>query len=272
MFHIRITLPLLLACSTVSAAPLATLTFLQGQAELIRGTQRFSLSEGVKLNAADIVSLKGNLMQIELTDGAIVLLAPATHLMLLPGKGKAPQLYLQQGALKALSSNAVNVNIANWELNLNQGAVAVHTQAKELGIFLERGSLKLTPPKAAKATAIELKAGEFYQTAGAEKEHLLQRPTPAFIGALPRPFLDTPTSRLARFDKPVEAKPAGNFGYADVADWLTGPETIRKILLPAWRSKASEPAFRAALQANMSKHMEWDRIVNPQKYEKKPAH
>ena len=273
MFHTRITwLMLMFTASAVSATPLATLTFLQGQADLIRGTQRYTLSEGVKLNATDIVSLKGNLVQIEMADGAIILLAPDTRIMLLPSRGKAPRLYLQQGALKALTQHAISVNTANWELNLNNGAMAAHTQAMAAGAFLERGSLKLIPPKTVKAAAIELKSGEFYQTAAAESERLLQRPTPAFIGALPRPFLDTPASRLLHFDKPVEPKPAGSFSYVDVAEWLTGPEAIRQMLLPTWRSKASEPAFRAALQANMSKHMEWDRIVNPQKYEKKPTH
>jgi hypothetical protein len=45
---------------------------------------------------------------------------------------------------------------------------------------------------------------------------------------------------------------------------------LRRPLVQRWRSKAREPAFRAALVANLAAHPEWDPVLFPEKYIKKP--
>ena len=39
----------------------------------------------------------------------------------------------------------------------------------------------------------------------------------------------------------------------------------------ATRSPFSTPIFRSALAANLREHPEWDRILNPEKYEDTPG-
>jgi hypothetical protein len=52
-----------------------------------------------------------------------------------------------------------------------------------------------------------------------------------------------------------------DFTYADVEDWLMGDLEVRQALVPAFRAKASDPDFRAALIQNMQHHAEWNAII-----------
>ena len=46
---------------------------------------------------------------------------------------------------------------------------------------------------------------------------------------------------------------------------------MRKLFVQRWRAKATEPAFRTALIANLNVHPEWDPVLYPEKYLPKPA-
>jgi hypothetical protein len=60
--------------------------------------------------------------------------------------------------------------------------------------------------------------------------------------------------------------------YADVEAWLKAPPDIRRPLVARFRPRASDPAFRAGLVANLKFHPEWDPILFPEKYKpKEPA-
>ena len=54
--------------------------------------------------------------------------------------------------------------------------------------------------------------------------------------------------------------------------WLKAPPDIRRPMLARFRPRVSDPAFRAALVANLKFHPEWDPILFPEKYKpKEPA-
>jgi len=59
--------------------------------------------------------------------------------------------------------------------------------------------------------------------------------------------------------------------YAEVEAWLKAPPEIRRPLVPRFQSRASDPAFRSALVANLRFHPEWDPVLYPEKYEKPEA-
>jgi hypothetical protein len=87
------------------------------------------------------------------------------------------------------------------------------------------------------------------------------------VGALPRPFLETIPSRLSRFkDRETAPKRADEISYADVETWLKASRNVRRPLVQRWRSRATDPAFRDALIANLKDHREWDPILFPEKY------
>jgi hypothetical protein len=94
------------------------------------------------------------------------------------------------------------------------------------------------------------------------------RPSPAFIGALPRLFLDPLPSRMALYkERLAQPRRLDAVGYAQVETWLKAPLAIRRPLLARFQPRASDPAFRNALVANLRFHPEWDPILFPEKYQ-----
>src|SRR4051794_39966292 len=68
-----------LAAHAASAAPAALVTIVEGDAVVLRDTQRFAAAEGVALRADDIVSTgsAARLLRVELEDGRTIDLGPA---------------------------------------------------------------------------------------------------------------------------------------------------------------------------------------------------
>src|SRR6185436_17892913 len=117
---------------------------------------------------------------------------------------------------------------------------------------------------------LRLKSGEFYTRKADQKGAVAPRPSQPFIAGLPKVFLDPLPSRFARYkDRDVQPKRTEDVSYADVEEWLTAPPEIRRPLMPRFRSRLSDPAFRSALVANLKSHPEWDPILFPEKYKPK---
>src|SRR5215216_4074090 len=58
----------------------AIVTLVEGQAALLRGTTRFALAEGVRLQGGDIVEIpEQGLAQVEFADGALLSLGPRSR-------------------------------------------------------------------------------------------------------------------------------------------------------------------------------------------------
>jgi hypothetical protein len=89
---------------------------------------------------------------------------------------------------------------------------------------------------------------------------------------LPRPFRDPLPARAALFAKRIVTPQAlGQVSYADVTVWLHSEPAVRLALSRQWRSRAADRAFRAELAANLSAHMEWERVLYPERFlPKKP--
>ena len=69
-----------------AANPVGLLTIVDGEAALLRDTQRFVAAEGQRLRSDDIVrsAATTRLLRIELTDGTLLDLGPDTELLLQP--------------------------------------------------------------------------------------------------------------------------------------------------------------------------------------------
>jgi hypothetical protein len=139
----------------------------------------------------------------------------------------------------------------------------------ESAVFVESGETRLSGPRAKGAAAVPslVRAGQFYSIKGAQTGALAPRPAPAFVAALPRLFLDPLPSRMARYrDRPSQPRQLNLASYAEVEAWLKAPYAIRRAMPARFKSRADDPAFRAALVANLRFHPEWDRILFPEKY------
>jgi len=261
-----------------NAAPFGTVTLLEGSGEFLRAASRYSLEEGVKLEPGDVVELADkSLAQIEFVNGSILALATKSRLLSFPPAAKKPanEFFLLQGTLKVLvpksDTDGVRFTTPHMSVSIADATALISTAADQSAVFMERGEARAKEEGGAGTDLTLVKNGEYYSRAVNQKATVTARPPQAFIAGLPRAFLDALPSLASKF-KDVDAAPkkTTDFTYADVEAWLKSTPAVRKVLVPRWRSKARDPAFRSALAANIKDHPEWDRILYPEKYLPKP--
>jgi hypothetical protein len=269
---------LLLPLAAAAHEDVATLTLLEGQATLIRGTHGYVPAEGIKLKHADILHTgKNGLLQLETDDGAVVELGPGTrYLADLPGaRGHAGQQVALGGWIKFTvpkrqDAAPYRLDTPHLSLLVGTGISVVQILAAESSIFMESGEGTVLEPSGRAAVQVTVRPGRFYVRKVGQKGTLAERPSQAFIEAMPTAFRDTLPRRLAKFKgREVSPRPGPEFTYADVEGWLKGDREVRRVLVPIWRAKADDPSFHAALVANMRFHWEWDPILFPEKYKPK---
>lgn len=261
--------------SAAAADPAPTLTLLEGPAGLVRGAARYALVEGARMQSGDIVEVgdKG-LAEIEYPDGAAISLGAGTRVFAvsLPrGKSAAGDYYVMHGALKVAGvSKAARLRILTplFTLSPVEGVSVMVVSAGAGSIFIESGAARLAAGPASQS----LKSGEFFARKAGQNGAVAQRPSKEFIDALPKAFLDPLPSRMARYkERELQPRRIEDVSYADVEAWLKAPPAIRRPLVARFEQRASDPKFRAGLEANLRFHPEWDPILYPEKYEEKNA-
>lgn len=264
-----------------SAQPTAIITILEGEGALLRGTTRYVLAEGVRLAAGDIVQTSDKAFaRIEFADGSIADLGPSARLLTAAAQraaksGGMGEHFLLSGLMKLTAGKqaAAGYRYAtpHFAVTTTEGVAVMQIAVAETAVFVESGEARLTEGGPKGASALQrLRGGEFYTRKSGQKSAVAPRPSQAFIGALPRAFLDTIPSRLARFkDRELAPKRAEEIAYAEVEAWLKTNRDVRRPLVQRWRSRANDPVFRGALIVNLRDHPEWDPILFPEKYKPK---
>jgi hypothetical protein len=265
-----------------AADPSGTITILEGDALVYRGTGRLQAAEGVRLLAGDILETAASTFaQVELPDQSVAQFGPSTRVMLNAGtfKGKPERwLYIMDGWTKLTgakhdpaSGPAYDVRMPLLDIPASPGVVVMRTSPSEVSLFVERGDFRVTERQAGAASApVGLRMGDFYRRKAGGRGTTSPTTAQAFVNDMPRPFRDSLPMRGERYrDRPVQPREASDFGYADVEAWLKAEPSVRRPLMQRWRVKAREPAFRAALVSNLSAHPEWDPILFPEKYKPK---
>ncbi|OGA54597.1 MAG: hypothetical protein A3F74_22400 [Betaproteobacteria bacterium RIFCSPLOWO2_12_FULL_62_58] len=267
----------------------ATVTILEGEAALLRGTTRYVLLEGVRLAPGDIVQTGDKTFaRVEFADGSRADLGGKTRFLNAVARlsrrakaGGTSDHFLLSGLMKFSGGKSANASYRyatpQFTVATSESVAVVQLAETEASVFVESGEVRLVEigPKGASAPQ-RLNGGEFYTRRNTQKSAIAPRPSQTFIGALPRGFLDTIPSRLSRFkDREIAPKRAEEIIYTDIEPWLKTNRDVRRHLVQRWRSRASDPAFRSALIANLKDHPEWDPILFPEKYkpkeEKAPA-
>jgi hypothetical protein len=272
-----------MACGVASAAePPAVVTLLEGQAALLRGTVRYALAEGVRLQSGDIVELgdKGTTL-IEFADGCEFSLGPKARFYvaaLVPRAAKAggiSDFYLMQGWSKLHSGKSaapLRITTPVFGLGTADATGVLQLADGEGAMFVESGEVRVTEgfAKASPASPVRLRGGEFFTRKVDQKGVIAPRPAPAFVAAMPKSYMDNLPSRLGKYkDREVTPRATGDLAYADVEMWLKAPLEIRRPIMQRFIPKANDLAFRQALIANLKVHPEWDPILFPEKYKPK---
>ncbi|MBB5018764.1 hypothetical protein HNQ59_002057 [Chitinivorax tropicus] len=251
------------------AAPIGTLTFLEGDSQLIRGSTKYKLLEGARLEGNDIVELAGKgFVQLEFTNGTTLLLGPQSKALLQPGTTASDiDVFLLDGAIKVKSTtSSVRLNTRVFELALTN-ATAVARIGSSSGLFMERGSGRLDEILADQSTSQQnLPVNAYWSRAAGGKSQVAQRPTSAFITSLPAVFLDDPRSRLEKYaHSKISPNKLGEIGVEDISPWLQAPLSIRKGFVTAWKPRLSDAGFKAQMMEQASKLPEWEKLLAPPK-------
>ena len=261
-----------------AAAP-ALVTILQGDATLVRQTNRYALAEGVALADGDIVETAADaFMQIEFDDGSIVGITEKGRLLLKPQitapktTSAPPSFYLLEGWIKLAAAPKAPAELdfltPAFEVVSPGATIVARVRPKAYELFVESGTARLF----AHSSASGLKGNDFVsQAANADKPTIGANLGGEFLQKLPRQFRDQLPARAALFTGRIVApRPIGPIDYADVSAWLHAEPGIRLALSKQWRPRAADRAFRAEVATNVAAHMEWDRVLNPKKYLPKP--
>ncbi len=262
-----------------ATAAVAIATILDGDAILLRGTSQFTLAEGTRLYADDILESGANsrLLQLEFADGARLSLGPATRLQVMPQLGAAraktaPHAYLLQGSLKlragpkALSLRGAVLASPWLDLQTTNASAVLLVQANSTRLFAETGDVGLLSWRALAPPSTTLKSGEFLIWSAGAKPLLASRAPGDFVQSLPKAFLDNLPARAALFNAPereLVLTRASEPAYAQLQPWLDAEPALRKANLPRWKPLAAKPEFRQALRANMGAHPEWGPVLDP---------
>lgn len=252
----------------------------EGPIRLIRQSSRITLVEGLALQAEDIVeTAAGAFVQIELPNGVLLGLGEHSRLMLRPrmprdASGAAPQAYLLGGWLKISMpggrSASTLYRLPDVDVWAAAATVVLRLDAPataETAVFVENGSVKLSPRQSGSAGAVTVQAGQYASTHEATRWSLAPRPPADFISRVPRVFLDTLPVMAERYaGQKIVAKPQAEVSYADVAPWLRAESALRLPLLERWRGRIADRTFRAGIVADLALHPEWERVVYPERF------
>lgn len=276
----------LLAAASVAHASdkVAIITMLDGPAWVIHATNKWAAAEGASLDAEDIVetSPTTSLLRVEFDDGAVVDAGPSTRILVgpkwPPASGGSSVAYVLQGWAKVTSAQPP-ARSRSW---LSTGSldvtdmthdVVVRVQGADTDVFAESGDVSLlVRGKGAANSALKLARGQFLARRGDTSPQVSPRPQPDFIGAVPRPFMDTLPTRAAAFKgKRVTLNPVGPISYPDVEAWLNAEARVRARFPTRWKSMTHDTVFRHHLTAQLALHPEWGPVLSPEKASSKPA-
>lgn len=254
-----------LSASLQAAAQVAVITIVEGEAVLLDGVRRLAAAPGVRVNAGTLVETGAGtgLLRLEWADRSAADLGPATKAMVQPPgfaarNGKPPALYLLQGWAKLSAGGEASGGLVTpaFDLLPLAGVAVVHAARPQASAFAETGTLELAERPGAKRHA--LPAGGWW---GGRVE---ARPPSEWMGRVPRAFRDTLPLRADTFKgRAVTPAPLPPPTYDALADWLSAEPALRRDFPRRFEPLAQDPAFRRALQARLSAHPEWGRILNP---------
>jgi hypothetical protein len=183
----------------------------------------------------------------------------------------ATPLYLLKGWVKTTTPAAFGYASPGFDIATQAGTVVVHATPAQSEIFMESGAAKVTARNAGQGT-VQLASGDFALLREGAPPVVGKRAAPEFLLKVPRQFRDRLPARGEQLAKrPVAPKAITPIAYADVSDWLRLEPGLRLPLLPLWKARAADPAFRAAAKENLSHHPEWEPYADPEGYARRLA-
>ena len=259
------------------AADAGIFTLVEGAARVLREAKWYKLAPGARIQEGDIVDAGDKAqVQIELAKGgALNLVGPATlFAAAIPFRNDkftgTPEFALPRGWLKIVAKTAdagVRVRAPGAVLNLQDGIAVLHIEPNSMEMFVEAGALRVTETGAGgkEGAAHDAKAGEYWARSADRPFATEHRAPPPFVAAMPRHFIDPLPGIAVKYEGArVQLVAEQDVTYAEAAPWLLGP--YRRSFLRRFGPRLQDREFRSAVEANIARYPEWDRVLHPEKY------
>jgi hypothetical protein len=268
------------ACASAFAQTAGTLTLVEGNVELIRGATLYTATQGVRLEDGDILSIdpRGQ-AQIEFQDGAILNLSQGARAMLNVGSGARGQSEIAVLSGWAKFTQKKSGKGAQYrfltpraEITAGEATAVLNAGDGSTEIYVESGAVRFSEigRKGVQRIARDAKGGEFIVRRGEQPATLGPRPSAEFIKNMPRHFRDDLPVLLDRFkNRRSEPKREHEVAYAEVEAWLKAGPSIKRNFVKRFESRSKDSEFRRKLTENLREHPEWDKVLFPEKYERK---
>ena len=260
-----------MAAAQAQAAERGVYTLIDGEARVLRGVTWLRLVPGARIEEGDIVDAR-SYVQLELAGGAaLALQGPAlAYVAALSGeRARPPAEIVLSGGWTKFAGNAktvpVRLRLPAAIVEVGDGIVVVHGGSAATEVFVESGSARVGIPVARgkEPAPREAKEGELWTRSGERAFVADERPSPAFVAAMPRDFRERLPSLAGRFAAPPPPLAAGRDVTFDEAwPWLSGP--WRKPFVKRFAPRLADPEFRASAATHPIP--EWDRTLHPEKY------
>lgn len=228
-----------------SAADMA-ISFSEQPARLIRDTSLYRAGKGVVLRPQDMLESDGGALQVD-TGGASLVLGPATKLFI----SGARELVLLDGwmKLRCASGRAMQLVTAALELVCEGATVTMHADEGTTELFTEAGTVSIQERgEGARRPPVKLAVEQFAARSGRQPLRTVDRPSSAFIAALPPGFSDE-LAALAP-GKPALPRRERAVTYAELASWVSAQPRLRQQLrrrfepvAPARARPAAHPVY-----------------------------
>jgi hypothetical protein len=263
----------LLSTGVHAATEIGVVTFVEGDARVLRGASWYKLAPGVRVDDADIVAVADRAqMQVELTTGVIASLSGPGSLYLMPLKAGSPLLWLASGWLK-LSAKApgARLRLSAFDVTVPEGTLVMRSEGAQVEVFVEAGRARLVEVAAngKEGQAREAKRGEFWAKSADGTFSMVPRAPRAFVSAMPRHFTDALPALAAR----LKGKPAlavdHEITFAEAEPWLATRE--RAVFERRFAGRLRDPEFRKDVGPNISRYPMWNRMLHPERFAPKPA-
>ena len=278
--HASTVLLLALCAYTACAAERGIYTVVDGEARVLRKTTWYPLEPGARAEEGDVIDVgEHQQVQLELMHGTTLsIVGPAlVHAAALPAAdtkpGAASELTLLRGWYKASNTSKaqpLRLTLQAAALALADGIVVVRGDPAHTEFFVERGRVSLVTPVArGKELSREAGEGEFWHRTGDRVFETDDRPSSAFIAAMPVALRDALPRLADRFDTPPTLHAGREVTFAEAEPWLSGGS--RRAFARRFAPRLADRAFRADAAAAAHPIPEWDRTLHPERYRPRDA-
>lgn len=258
-----------------SAADRGIYTVVDGDARVLRKTTWYRLEAGARAENGDVVEA-GEHQQVQLElprGGTLSIMGPAlVYLAELAAEGAKPgagsTMTLLRGWFKAANkakAPPLHFDLQGAGLGLMDGVIVIHSDPARTEFFVESGRVSLfTPAAHGKDASRDAAEGEYWHRTKDRAFETDDRPSTAFVAAMPRALRDALPSLASHFDAPPPPLAAGReITFAEAEPWLSG--TMRRTFARRFASRLADHAFRAEAAA-AHPIPEWDRMLHPERY------